>query len=152
MVYAPLPSKRRSVSLKRLEPNLGPQTAMTNFEPAAFNLFETCVSRCWIGEFFTYPENKLLRPLLDYFEETRIADDRRRQGRRQTIFNVNFWNCYHACHEALRKTNNDVEGWHRRCSCLIYSYHPTIWKFIDSIRMDETQNRRKKNLRTNCWS
>lgn len=97
------------------------------------------------SEFFTSPENELLlRPLLDYFEETWVGRyDRRRQGRRQPMFDINFWNCYNACHEALPKTNNDIEGWHRRFSSLIYSYHPSIWKFIDAIRMDEKQNRKK---------
>lgn len=64
------------------------------------------------NEFFTSPENEiLLRPLLDYFEETWVGRyDHRWQGRRQPMFNVNFWNCYHACHAALPKTNNDVKG------------------------------------------
>lgn len=33
----------------------------------------------------------------------------------------------------LPRTNNNVEGWHRRFGALIAAHHPTIWKFLEFL-------------------
>jgi hypothetical protein len=35
-------------------------------------------------------------------------------------------------------TNNSVEGWHKRFSSLLAGTHPTIWRFIDAIKDEQS--------------
>jgi len=78
-----------------------------------------------------YTENEiLLRPILDYFEDTWIGRIDRRGRRRQPQFQINLWNYYEAVKDGIPKTNNLVEGWHRGFSQLLSAHHPNIWKFI----------------------
>ena len=39
--------------------------------------------------------------------------------------------------EELPRTNNNVEGWHRRFSLQVSSCHPTLWKFLDLLKEEE---------------
>ena len=36
----------------------------------------------------------------------------------------------------LPKTNNHVEGWHRRMRAAVNACHPSIWKFIEVLQHD----------------
>jgi hypothetical protein len=38
----------------------------------------------------------------------------------------------------LPKTNNAVEGWHRAFSSLLDAHHPSIWRFIDGLKNDQS--------------
>ena len=37
----------------------------------------------------------------------------------------------------LPRTNNAVEGWHRRFQANVGAYHPNFWKFIDILKREE---------------
>ena len=74
--------------------------------------------------------------LLNYFEDTYIGRVRRnRRGR--PLFPINTWNMFNRTNDELPRTNNNVEGWHRRFSLQVSSCHPTIWKFIDLLKEEE---------------
>ena len=34
----------------------------------------------------------------------------------------------------LPKTNNHVEGWHRKMLSTVTAYHPNIWRFLDVLK------------------
>jgi len=54
-----------------------------------------------------YKENEdFLQPIVDYFENTWIGRPTRRQGRRNSIFSIQMWNCYEATKHGFPKTNN----------------------------------------------
>lgn len=91
---------------------------------------------------FFVQNEELLRPLVDYFEDTWIG--RPRGGnRRPPKFRLQLWNCYNGTIEDLPKTNNSVEGWHRAFSSLLASNHPIIWKCIEGIRKEQALNELK---------
>jgi len=90
---------------------------------------------------FYQANSDILRDLVNYFEDTWIGrPNRRGRGRSEPIFPHSLWNCYDASLDDLPKTNNAVEGWHRGFSQLLGAHHPTIWKFIDGIKKEQSLN------------
>ena len=90
-----------------------------------------------------YEENQeLLKPLIDYFEDNWIGRTQRRR-RRAPTFEIELWNCFLSTLDGLPKTNNSCEGWHRSFSSLLGASHPTIWKFIDGIKLEQSLNEMK---------
>ena len=76
---------------------------------------------------------------IDYIEDNWIG---RQRGatRRPPRFALSLWNCYSGVLDGLPKTNNSVEGWHKEFSSLIAATHPTIWKFIDELKKQQSIN------------
>jgi hypothetical protein len=91
---------------------------------------------------FFIENEDLLRPFTDYFEDTWIGRLSRR-GRRPPEFSLALWNQYLGTLEDLPKTNNSVEGWHNSFSSLLSANHPTIWKFIDALKKEQSLNELK---------
>jgi hypothetical protein len=61
-----------------------------------------------------YKEHEdFLQLIVDYFEDRWIGRPTRKQGRRNSIFSIQMWNCYEATKHALSKTNNSIEGNHK---------------------------------------
>ena len=46
----------------------------------------------------------------------------------------------------LPRTNNAVEGWHRRLQANVGAYHPNFWKFIDILKSEQSQH-----FRSSSW-
>ena len=93
---------------------------------------------------FYETNSDILRDLANYFEDTWIGrPGRRGRGRNAPIFPHSLWNCYDASLDDLPRTNNSVEGWHRGFSQLLSANHPTIWKFIDGIKKEQSLNEMK---------
>ena len=63
------------------------------------------------------------QPITDYFEDTYIGR-RQRHGRRQPPFAHTMWSVHNRVEEGLPRTNNHVEGWHRRMQSNVGAYHP----------------------------
>ena len=40
----------------------------------------------------------------------------------------------------LLRTNNAVEGWHRRFQANVGAYHRNFWKFIDILKWEQSLN------------
>ena len=64
--------------------------------------------------------------ILDYVEDTYIGRPRRQGVRRNPIFMLNVCNMFHHCIVELLRTNNHVEGWHRRLQANLNMFHPTL--------------------------
>ncbi|KAL4154547.1 hypothetical protein QTP88_000404 [Uroleucon formosanum] len=92
------------------------------------------------NEFYTKNE-KLLSPLISYFECTWIGSLDRRGKRRSPLFAIDLWNCFNRLKDNLPRTNNNIEGWHNGFSALLTSSHPTIWKFINCLKKEESINK-----------
>jgi hypothetical protein len=54
-----------------------------------------------------------------------------------------MWNVYDQTIEQAPRTNNHVEGWHRGFCGLLASHHPTIWKFVDGLKKEQSLNQMK---------
>ena len=79
--------------------------------------------------------------VLDYFEDTYIGRFRRNAARATPNFPIQMWNMFHRTHEELPRTNNHIEGWHRKFQSICMCYHPTFWKFINLLKKEQTLNR-----------
>ncbi|XP_050512889.1 uncharacterized protein LOC126888581 [Diabrotica virgifera virgifera] len=76
-----------------------------------------------------------LQPLLDWFKDNYVGRrNRRGDGRRPPLFPQELWNLYQRTMNREDRTNNYAEPAHRRLQTELGVDHPTIWKFIDSLR------------------
>ena len=75
--------------------------------------------------------------VLDYFEDTYVGRQRRRRPRARPMFPLELWNMHDRTQEELPRTNNHVEGWHRRFSGNVDCSHPTLWKLVKSFQREE---------------
>ena len=48
-----------------------------------------------------------------------------------------MWNCNEAAVEAMPKTNNSVEGWHRGFESTVETYHPNVFRFIEALLREQ---------------
>ena len=48
-----------------------------------------------------------------------------------------MWNMNDRVEEDLPRTNNHIEGWHRKMNSAMGSCHPNIWKFLDVIMKEQ---------------
>ncbi len=81
-----------------------------------------------------------LQPIMDYFEDTFIGRPGRRR-RRGPTFPPAIWNVYSRVEAGLPRTNNNIEGWHRRMDASAGCHHPNIWVFLDILKKEEALNR-----------
>ena len=72
--------------------------------------------------------------VINYFEDTYIGRLRPGGHRRALLFDLALWNMYDQTIGDLPRTNNAVEGWHRRFQANVGAYHPYFWKFIDILK------------------
>ena len=79
------------------------------------------------------------QPITDYFEDTYIGR-LQRHGRRQPPFAHTMWSVHNRVEEGLPRTNNHVEGWHRRMQSNVGAYHPSIWHFLNVLRREQSLN------------
>ena len=83
-----------------------------------------------------------LDDLVAYFEDTYIGHPFRRR-RKDPHFKPELWNIYDRIVRNLPKTNNAVEGWHRAFQTSLGHNHPTIYKFIEFLRMEQDHTEKK---------
>ena len=74
-----------------------------------------------------------LEPIFNYFEDTYIGRLRRRGGRCDPMFPHIMWSMHERVEEDLPRTNNQVEGWHRKMNTAMGACNPTIWRFLDVL-------------------
>jgi hypothetical protein len=85
--------------------------------------------------------NEEVDVILDYFEDTYIGRFRRNAPRAPPLFGIEIWNMFHRTHQEMPRTNNHIEGWHRRFQSLCMASHPTLWKFLDTLKKEQSMNR-----------
>ena len=93
-----------------------------------------------IVEFFLHLEDTLspeMDPILEYFEKSYIGTLRHNGQRRTPLFPPPLWNAHDSTLQNEDRTNNSQEGWHRKFSSTIDCHHPTIWKFLDGIFVEQ---------------
>ena len=45
---------------------------------------------------------------------------------------------FNRTNKELPRTNNAAEGWHRSFQANVATYHPTFWKFIGTLKNEES--------------
>ena len=76
-----------------------------------------------------------MQQLLDYFEDNYIGRVRRR-GRVVPLYEPHIWNIHNRVENELPRTNNSVEGWHRKMQAAVAADHPNIWRFINVLKRE----------------
>ena len=74
-------------------------------------------------------------PILDYFEDNYIGRLQRNHRRRRPLFAPGMWSSYARTLAAEARTNNHAEAAHRCLQAEFGVNHPTLWKFINGLRM-----------------
>ena len=74
-------------------------------------------------------EEPCLTSLLEYFEANYIGTITR-----DPRFEIAIWNQWDRAGEYVRRTNNNVEGWHRALTSTMGISNPTIWKFFGELK------------------
>jgi hypothetical protein len=91
-------------------------------------------------DFFKQHEEELL-DILTYFENTWIG--RRHMlgnARHPPKFPLSVWSCYELVRMGQDKTTNKLEAWHRSFTALVSCSHPSIWSFIEKLRLEQSRN------------
>ena len=66
-----------------------------------------------------------IQPIRYYFEETFVG---------RSVCCLHIWDIYDRTVQEHHRTNNNIEGWHRRFQSVIGGCHPNIWKFLDVLQ------------------
>ena len=81
-----------------------------------------------------------MQPVVDYFEEVWIGRQSASGFRQEPMFAISLWNVYERTKNHAGRTNNSVEGWHRRFNSLLQCSRPSIFKCIDVMRVEQKWN------------
>jgi len=84
---------------------------------------------------------RYLKPLLPgdmdafsrYFEHTWMGT-----SATQPLFSQWSWNQFDACQAGVPRSSNIAEGWHNGFRSLVGCAHPTVWKFLDALKLEQS--------------
>ena len=82
--------------------------------------------------------NEDLDNVIIYFEDNYIGHFIQHAPRRNPTFMIEIWNMLNRVDLDLPQTNNAVEGWHHRFQSHLKAHHPSFWKFIDTLKQEES--------------
>ena len=54
------------------------------------------------------------------------------------LFDKDTWNQYDACQAGVPRSSNLAEGWHNGFRSLVGCAHPTVWKFLDALKLEQS--------------
>ena len=83
-------------------------------------------------------------PLYDYFEDSYLGRPARHGQRRAPNFAIDMWSMCQRAELGLPSTNNAVEGWHRAFKHTVGYAHPTVYKLINSTRLEQSHTENLK--------
>ncbi|KAI6651165.1 hypothetical protein LOD99_5516 [Oopsacas minuta] len=75
--------------------------------------------------------------LVDYFERTYIGRTVTSGYHVAATYPIHLWNNHISTPLGLPRTTNAVEAWHRSFNATVGCHHPTIWKFILSLKREQ---------------
>ena len=82
--------------------------------------------------------NEKITEFVSYFEATWLREKNLRGRRTGASLLPQIWCQFENAKEMRQKTNNAVEGWHRAIKGSLGYVHPTIFKFIDFLRREQS--------------
>ena len=82
-------------------------------------------------------------PYCEYFEETWLGVAGRLGRRSEPLFPLEMWNVFHAASTGSTKTNNAVEGWHRAFQLGMGFAHPTMYKYVKYLQVEQSATENK---------
>ena len=79
--------------------------------------------------------------ILNSFENHYIGRFRRNAPRRPPLFSLNIWKMFRRTQYELPRTNNSIEGCHGAFQANVSACHPTIYRFLDILKHEESMAR-----------
>ena len=79
------------------------------------------------------------QPVLGYFKTNYIGELRRGQCL-LLVFPHELWNMHNQVLNKLLRSNNSLEEWHTYFSTMFRQTHPSIWEFINTLKLDASHN------------
>ena len=77
-------------------------------------------------------------PVLDYFERNYIGQPHQNgNGRAQPLFAPELWNVHLRTLNGRPRTNNHIEGYHRRFSANVNASKPNVYNFLEVLKREE---------------
>ena len=86
----------------------------------------------------------VLEPLYNYFEDNYLGRPARHGQRREPDFAIEMRSMYERAELGLPRTNNAVEGWHRAFQNTVGYAHPTVYKLINSMGLEQSHTENLK--------
>ena len=118
--------------IKVLCPYAHPNQMIMDFEKAAINSFEQV-----FGDVVQQLPMPHATGLVLYFEKTYIGRALPGSTYQKALFPIEMWNYHFDTPFGLPRTTNVVEAWHRSFNATVGCHHPTIWKFIASLKREQ---------------
>ena len=84
--------------------------------------------------------DRRMEPVVDYFEEVWIGRQSASGAREDPMFAIELWNVLDRTTNNYGRTNNSVEGWHRRFNSILQCSRPTIFKCINALKLEQKSN------------
>ena len=88
-------------------------------------------------------QNEKITEFVSYFEATWLGEKNLRGRRTGASFLPQIWCQFENAKEMRQTTTNAVEGWHRAIKGSLGYVHPTIFKFIDFLRREQSATENK---------
>lgn len=85
-----------------------------------------------------------LKTFIKYFIKTyvgKINTNKTKIDYSKALFNIKMWNVYEEVMGNIPRTNNSVESWHSKFTKILGTCSSSIWRFIDSLKDDEADNK-----------
>ena len=73
-------------------------------------------------------------PIISWFTDTYVGHLRNNGTRAPPLFPFNVWNVFERTIAGLDRTNNFCEACHKKIQIQLGIAHPTIWKFLESLK------------------
>lgn len=58
---------------------------------------------------------------------------------RSPLFPPTLWSVYQRTLDGEPRTNNHLEGWHRRFKAIVDKHHPNIYVFLDCLKGEQAR-------------
>ncbi|XP_018497595.1 uncharacterized protein LOC100904923 [Galendromus occidentalis] len=81
---------------------------------------------------FVRGNERLLTGFVNYFEATWVGRERN-----PPLMKLEWWNVHSLVLDGMGCTNNEVEGWHSAFAGRIGSSHPTVFKLLEQIKVEQ---------------
>ena len=78
-----------------------------------------------------------LDDVIDHVEKNYVLGRIRGRGRTAPRYPPRVWNCHIRTLQGLPRTNNSVEGWHRRLKTVIGKEHPSLYVLLSALMEEE---------------
>lgn len=72
-----------------------------------------------------------------YFEDTYIGRSMTGRPRKALRFPIEVWKVHNSTETGADRTNNKIEGWHRRFRDFVNISHPSIFLFMQKIMKEQ---------------